>query len=301
MLAKTWTLAIVVVGLLGTTLARVEVAGQTLDNRAERLRRETDNAALQNIAPFKVFDNLYYVGVGYVGSWLVTTNQGLILIDTLEGAYKEHPLESIRKLGFDPRDIKYVILTHYHLDHTAGAARIQELPGVRLAMGESDWDALARAPNPNNERLPRRDVALKDGDTITVGSTTIRIHVLGGHTPATLGVDFTVYDAGKPYRAFMFGGAAPGPGREAAEQFLASVNRIEQMQDGVQVRVVTHAWMDPDFWERVDRLMSRKPGEPHPFVAPDVFRAWIAELKTTAAARVADAKAKEAAGPGTQR
>jgi len=301
MLAKTWTPAIVVVGLLGTTLARVEVAGQTPDNRAERLRRETDNAALQNIAPFKVFDNLYYVGVGYVGSWLVTTNQGLILIDTLEGAYKEHPLESIRKLGFDPGNIKYVILTHYHLDHTAGAARIQELPDVRLAMGAADWDALAKAPNPNQERLPRRDIAVKDGDTITLGSTTIKLHVVGGHTPATLGVEFTVYDRGKPYRAFMFGGAAPGPGRQAAEQFLDSVNRIAQLQDGIQVRVVTHAWMDPQFWERVDRLMSRKAGDPHPFVAPDVFRAWVAELKTTAAARLEDAKAKEGAGPATQR
>jgi len=291
---KTWALAAAVAVLLGTGLPLVDAAGQAPDTRAERLRRQTDNLALQNIAPFKVFDNLYYVGVGYVGSWLITTNQGLILIDTLEGAYKEHPLEGIRKLGFEPRDIKYVILTHYHLDHTAGAARIQELPGVRLAMGEADWDALTRAPNPNNERLPRRDVALKDGDTITVGSTTIRIHVLGGHTPATLGVDFTVYDAGKPYRAFMFGGAAPGPGREAAEQFLASVNRIEQMQDGVQVRIVTHAWMDPEFWDRVDKLASRRPGDPHPFVRPDVFRAWIAELKTTAATRVDEAKAREA-------
>ena len=291
---KTWALAAAVAVLLGTGLPFVDAAGQAPDTRAERLRRQTDNLALQNIAPFKVFDNLYYVGVGYVGSWLITTNQGLILIDTLEGAYKEHPLEGIRKLGFEPRDIKSVILTHYHLDHTAGAARIQELPGVRLAMGEADWDALTRAPNPNNERLPRRDVALKDGDTITVGSTTIRLHVLGGHTPATLGVDFTVYDAGKPYRAFMFGGAAPGPGREAAEQFLASVNRIEQMQDGVQVRIVTHAWMDPEFWDRVDKLASRRPGDPHPFVRPDVFRAWIAELKTTAATRVDEAKAREA-------
>ena len=108
MLAKTWMLTIVVVGLLGTSLANVDIAGQAPDSRAERLRRETDNAALQNIAPFKVFDNLYYVGVGYVGSWLVTTNQGLILIDTLEGAYKEHPLEGIRKLGFDPANIKYL-------------------------------------------------------------------------------------------------------------------------------------------------------------------------------------------------
>jgi metallo-beta-lactamase class B len=298
MLMKTWALAAAVAVLLGTGRPSVDAAGQASDTRAERLRRQTDNLALQNIAPFKVFDNLYYVGVGYVGSWLITTNQGLILIDTLEGAYKEHPLEAIRKLGFDPRDIKYVILTHSHLDHTAGAARIQELPGVRLAMGDADWDALTRQPNPNNERLPRRDIAVKDGDTITLGSTTITLHVLGGHTPATLGVDFTVYDAGKPYRAFMFGGAAPGPGREAAEQFLASVNRIEQMQDGVQVRIVTHAWMDPEFWERVDRLASRQPGDLHPFVRPDVFRAWIAELKTTAATRVDEAKAREASPRG---
>ena len=230
MRAKTWTPAIVVAGLLGAGLSGVEVEGQAPASRAERLRRETDNVALQNVAPFKVFDNLYYVGVGYVGSWLITTNQGLILIDTLEGAYKDHPIEGIRRLGFDPRNIKYVILTHYHLDHTSGAARIQDEFGARLAMGDADWDALARAPNPNAERLPRRDISVKDGDTITLGSTTITLHVLGGHTPATLGVDFTVYDGGKPYRAFIFGGAAPGPGRQAAEQFLASVKRIEQMQ-----------------------------------------------------------------------
>jgi metallo-beta-lactamase class B len=292
MLVKRWTLAVVVASLLGVAFWDADAAGQTLDPRAERLRRETTNAALQNVAPFKVFDNLYYVGVGYVGSWLITTNQGLILIDTLEGAYKDHAIESIRKLGFDPQNIKYVILTHYHLDHTAGAARIQDMYGPRLAMGAADWDALASAPNPNNERLPRRDMAVQDGDTIALGSTTVKLHVLGGHTPATLGVDFTVYDGGKPYRAFMFGGAAPGPGRPAAEQFLASVKRIAQMRDAVQVRVVTHGWMDPQFWDRVDRLAGRKPGDPHPFVAPDVFRAWIAELDAAAVARLNEPAAK---------
>jgi metallo-beta-lactamase class B len=291
MRTKTWALAAGVACLLGTGLPRVDAAGQqTPDTRAARLRTDTKNLELQKVAPFKVFDNLYYVGVGYVGSWLITTNQGLILIDTLEGAYTDQPIEGIRKLGFDPKDIKYVILTHYHLDHTAGAARIQELTGARLAMGDADWDALTRAPNPNNERLPRRDMSLKDGDTIAVGSTTIKLHVLGGHTPGTLGVDFTVYDAGKPYRAFMFGGAAPGPGRQAAEQFLASVNRIEQMQNGIQARVVTHAWMDPEFWIALTGWRAVNPGDPHPFVAPEVFRAWIAELKTTAATRLGEAK-----------
>jgi len=293
MCARTWVPAVVVAGLLGSGLPRVDAAGQVPDARAARLRKETNNLALQKVAPFKVFDNLYYVGVGYVSSWLITTTQGLILIDTIEGAYKEHPIEGIRTLGFDPRDIKYVILTHYHLDHTAGAARIQELSGARVAMGDADWEALPRAPNPLGERLPRRDMGVKDGDSVTLGTTTVKLHVLGGHTPATLGVDFTVYDGGTPYRAFIFGGAAPGPGRPAAEQFLATVNRIEQMQAGVQVRVVTHPWMDPDFWARADRLASRRPGDPHPFVTPDLFRTWVAELKATAAKRLEEAKPAE--------
>ena len=58
------------------------------------------------------------------------------------------------------------------------------MPGVRVAMGEADWDELTRATNPKNERLPRRDIAVKDGDTITLGSTTVKLHLLGGHTPA---------------------------------------------------------------------------------------------------------------------
>jgi len=306
MSTRPWALALVVAGLLGSGLPRVDASaqaprqapGQTPDARAESLRRDTDNLALQKIAPFQVFDNLYYVGVGYAGSWLITTTDGLILIDTIEGAYTEHPIEGIRKLGFDPQDIKYVILTHYHLDHTSGAARIQELWAPRVVMGDADWDALPGAPNPRGERLPRRDMGVKDGDSITLGTTTIKLHVLGGHTPGTLGVDFTVYDAGKPYRALMLGGAAPGPGRPAAEEFLASVNRMEQMQDDVQVRVVTHAWMDSDFWERTDKLASRGPGDPHPFVAPDVFRAWVAELKATATTRLEAAKAAESRPPG---
>jgi metallo-beta-lactamase class B len=257
-------------------------------SRAARLQKEQDNRELQNIAPFKVFDNLYYVGVGYVGAWLLTTNQGLILIDTLEGVYKDHALESIRKLGFDPKDIKYIVLTHYHLDHTSGAAGIQDAYGARVAMGEADWEAITQVANPRNERLPRRDIAVKDGDTLTLGSTTLKLYVMPGHTPGTLGIDFTVYDERKPYRAFMLGGAAPGAGALAARQFVASITRIEQMQDSLQVRIVTHPWMDTEFWDRVDKLKARKPGDPHSFVSPEIFRPWVRDLKAVGTKRLAD-------------
>jgi hypothetical protein len=56
--------------------------------------------------------------------------------------------------------------------------------------------------------------------------------------------------------------------------------------------------MDPAFWDRVDRLSSRQPGNPHPFVAPDVFRAWVAELEKTATTRLDEARAKEASSRG---
>jgi hypothetical protein len=77
-------------------------------------------------------------------------------------------------------------------------------------------------------------------------------------------------------------GPAPAPGVAAAKQFLATVRRIEELEQGVQVRLVNHGFSDPQCWERVDRLAQRKPGEPHPLVAPELFVPWLQQLKTQA-------------------
>src|SRR3954468_13997338 len=78
---------------------------------------QRDNVEYQKIAPFKLFDNLYYVGPGFVSSWLIPTPGGLILIDTAQEPYIDHVVDSIKKSGFDPKDIKYIVLSHGHLDH----------------------------------------------------------------------------------------------------------------------------------------------------------------------------------------
>src|SRR5262245_9923091 len=94
-----------------------QVAGPTrtpLAPLSARLEKERDNAELQKVPPFKVFDNLYYVGVGWVASWLMPTSDGLILIDTLEPRYVDHLLDSIVKLGFDPKNVKHVIVLQAH-------------------------------------------------------------------------------------------------------------------------------------------------------------------------------------------
>jgi metallo-beta-lactamase class B len=70
--------------------------------------------------PFKVFDNVYYVGICWVSAWLLKTSDGLVLIDTLYEPYTDRLLENIKKLGFDPADIKLILVTHGHFDHAGG-------------------------------------------------------------------------------------------------------------------------------------------------------------------------------------
>ena len=107
-------------------------------SKTYRITRARD-VEFQKIEPFKVFDNLYYVGPGYVSVWLLTTPEGNILFDSAQEPYVDHVINNIRKVGVDPKSIKYIILSHGHLDHVGGAARIQEASGARVVAAEEDW------------------------------------------------------------------------------------------------------------------------------------------------------------------
>src|SRR5688572_12536106 len=86
----------------------------------------------QKVAPIKVFDNLYYVGPGNVSVWLIPTTDGLIVFDATQEPLVDHVLDSIRKVGFNPADIRYIFLTHGHLDHFGGAGKLkQAAPAAR--------------------------------------------------------------------------------------------------------------------------------------------------------------------------
>ncbi len=87
----------------------------------------------QKIEPFKVFDNVYYVGLDTIGSYLITTSDGLILMDTTYPDTADFILENVRTLGFNPSNINYILVTHGHGDHFAGAGRIkQAVPAARI-------------------------------------------------------------------------------------------------------------------------------------------------------------------------
>jgi metallo-beta-lactamase class B len=217
---------------------------------------------------FKIFDNLYYVGINFVSAYLVPTSEGLILIDTTYDNTAEHVMSGIREMGFDPKEIKYILVTHWHADHFGGAKRIQAVSGARVGMLREDWDDLA------SRTLIPEDWVIADGDVLTLGDTTMTFYHIPGHTRGTLGIAFTVYDNGTPHKAFTFGGAGLNfRGVERTEQYLNSVRRVMAME-GIEVNVANHENMGEVF-KRYRRLTRRKPGDPHPFVDPAAFQAFL--------------------------
>lgn len=264
---------------------------------------QKDNVEYQKIAPFKLFDNLYYVGPGFVSVWLIPTDQGLILIDTAQEPYVDHVISSIRKVGFDPKNIRYILLSHGHLDHFGGAAKIQELSGARVATLEEDWQLMeAAGKNPGRggnppPPVPKRDMVIKEGDTVTLGKTSIKVYKMPGHTAGSPSFEFTVYDNGKPHKAFVFGGPGPRNGVAGGEQFLASVNRLPL---DVEVPVHVHSWLtsypypNGAIFERAAKLKQRKPGDPNPFVDNATWRMWVKQAQDGAVKFLAAEKAKAA-------
>jgi metallo-beta-lactamase class B len=270
-----------------------------------RVTRAND-VEFQKIAPFKVFDNLYYVGPGYVGVWLIPTSQGIIMIDSAQEPYVDYVMDNIKKVGFDLKDIKYILLSHGHLDHFGGAARIQEASGAHVVALDEDWKMIEQvASRPGRDggpapRTPKRDMVVKEGDTLTLGSTTIKFYHHPGHTPGVLSGEFTVYDNGTPHKALWQGGGGYRGGLADAEQSVDTTNRLAAMQ-GIEVLVQIHSWAAPNGYpnggvlERAPLLAKRKPGEPHPFVDPAAWTQFIKQAQVNAARNVEREKQKAAA------
>ena len=293
-------------GLSGEAPAAAQSGTEPLSKTCRVTR--ADDVELQKIEPFKVFDNLYYVGPCYVSVWLVTTPQGHILFDSAQEPYVDHVFANIKKVGINLKDIKYIILSHGHLDHVGGAARLQEATGARVVAVAEDWTMIEaldggtsrRDPKPN--RMPKRDMVVKDGDTLTLGNQTLKFHQLPGHTPGVLMTEgITVYDAGRSYKAVVPSGAGGGPGLAGAEQGVRNATKLAAMQ-GVQVNLQTHSWAEPDGYpgggvlERAVLLKNRKPGAPHPFVDPATWNQRAKAAQESAAKTLAAEKAKATAG-----
>ena len=184
----------------------------------------------QKTEPFKVFDNIYYVGIQVVGAYLINTSAGLILIDATYAETGDLVLDSIRKLGLDPANIKYILITHQHADHFAGAGRVlQAAKGARVGMSQADWEGVERLQSSgqgNNGITLTRDLVIKDGDAITLGDTTLKVYVTPGHTPGALAIDVQGKADGRTFRSLIPNtGINPSP--DLTRPYIASMERLK--------------------------------------------------------------------------
>jgi len=230
--------------------------------------------------PAKVFDNLYFVGGKIHSSWALRTREGIILIDTTYPYNSEELiLGGMEKLGLDPKDIKYLVISHAHADHIGGAEMIQRRYHPRVVMGGPDWDLVESHPNRYKTMAPKRDIVAADGMKITLADTTVTVWLTPGHTPGTLSYTFDVLDRGRPVRVAYSGGTAfnfvnntPDPGIRNFQTYIESQRRmaVKAAEAGATVLLSNHSEFDNAY--NKNRMLAGRGKGPHPY---DIGSEWV--------------------------
>ena len=230
--------------------------------------------------PAKVFDDLYFVGGKVHSSWALTTRDGIILIDTIFPYNSEELIVGgMQKLGLDPKQIKYIIISHAHTDHIGGAEILQKKYGARVVMGAPDWDTVEKYPNRYKTMAPKRDIVATDGMKITLGGRTVTMWTTPGHTPGTLSYTFTALDRGRTVNVAYSGGTAfnfvnntPNPGIRNFQIYIDSQKKMAAKAAAVHATVLLSNHSEFDNAYNTNRMLAGRGTGPHPY---EIGEEWV--------------------------
>ena len=241
--------------------------------------------------PAHIVGPIYFVGTTGLSSFLITTSKGNILLYT--GMPSSGPMieQSIKKLGFNPGDIKILLTGHAHIDHVGGHAYIKKISGAQVAIMDSEKELIESGgkadfhygsyPEFNFEPV-LVDRILHDGDKVTLGDVTMTALHTGGHTKGTTTWLMTVQDSGKKYNVVFPDGTSINPGYR-----LVLNPSYPGIQDDYRKTMATLEGLKPDIWltchtdffnfEQKQKLAATK--GPAAFVDPVGYRQRIASAK----------------------
>jgi len=184
--------------------------------------RAQDNADwTRPFPPFRIIGNIYWVGSYDLSTYLITTPQGNILINTGVGDTAQQIRKSVEQLGFKLSDTRLLTATHGHYDHVAGLAELKRVTGARLIVSEPDKPLLETGgkadfrfgSTPGAQFEPVKvDSTFKDGESNTLGGTTLVAHIHAGHTKGATSFTTSVQDGGKTYRVIIANMGSINPG-----------------------------------------------------------------------------------------
>lgn len=252
------------------------------------------------VEPFRIVGNIYYVGARNIASYLITTPEGHIMIDT--GTKEMHDVirTNVEKLGFKLQDIKILLSGHAHFDHVQGHAAMKRLTGAKvMAIGED-----ARALEAGADLSPlgdegwepvKVDRVLKDGDTVMLGGTTLRAVLTPGHTPGCTTWTTGVEEKRRPYSVVFQACGGPNAGvkligNSKFPRLVENTLRTFQVQKTLKPDIYLPMHPETYFAGKVERI---KAGEtPHPLFDPDAYTKLISETEANFQKRVQEERAK---------
>ena len=242
----------------------------------------------QPVEPFRIIGNIYYVGARNIASYLITTPEGDIMIDTGTKEMHQVIVANVAKLGFKLPDIKILLSGHAHFDHVQGHAAMQKATGAKvMALGE---DAAALSSGMDKSPLGdegwepvKVDRVLKDGDTVTLGGTTLRAVWTPGHTPGCTTWTTKVQEKGMPYSIVFQACAAPNAGVKLIGNtkfptLVEDTLRSFRVQKTLEPDIYLPMHPESYFAGKVERIKAG--ASPHPLFERGAYAKLIANTET---------------------
>lgn len=268
-------------------LAAMAAAGFSLRLRAS----ESPASWTRPFPPFRIAGNLYYVGSEDLAAFLVSTPEGLILINSNLQSSPQQIKKSAEALGFRFADVKILLIGQGHFDHCAGSAEIKRMTGARYEVMDRDVSVVESGGKTDFQYGGERDMwfppakvdrVLHDGDTVRLGGSVLTAHLTAGHNKGTTTWTMDVDDHGRTLHAVIIGGPNVNPGYR-----LVNNKKYPQIAEDFEREFATLEKLPCDlflgahggYFGLQAKYARWKNGDRDAFIDPAGYKAYVADRK----------------------